>query len=351
MKVCILGDITQANMERFLADAFVELGCEAKTIQTGKDLKLLYNKKLSGYLLGALFIKNYYDNRYLNKLNKDTYQKLIAEKPDLIISHNNAKLSTDTLRRIRNELRIPIVCLAADDPTIAYGNYNYLESILGFTHIVAVDSSMIKRIKYFAETPVYYYPGATNKNIYRVLENIPQNKVEEYQSKISYCSAAYSGNAMGVYRGAILSHLSEMGLKIYGDTKWSRVAEHFPEIKKNLYTKGFVSAEELNIIYNLSDIFVTIGNPILLDGISQRVFDCAAAKCFQITEWKKDLYSCFSEDEIVSFKCIPELKEKVKWFLDNPAERKKIAERAYKKVVNNYQFTHLAKKILEIVNK
>jgi len=349
MKVCILGDITQANMERFLADAFVELGWETKIIQTGKDLRFLYNKKISGYLLGALFIKNYYDINYLNKLNKGTYQKLLKEKPELIVSHNNAKLNKETLQRLRKELKIPIVCLAADDPTIAYGNYNYLESILGFTHVIAFDSSMINRIKYFAETPVYYYPGATNKNIYRFLDNIPANKIEQYKSKISYCSAAYSGNAMGVYRGAILKHLSEMGLKIYGDTKWFRIAEHFPEIKKNLYASGFVNAEELNIIYNLSEIFISIGNPILLDGISQRVFDCAAAKCFQITEWKKDLYNCFNEDEIVSFKSVPELKEKVSWYLEHQSERSKIAERAYEKVVNNYQFSHLVKKILEIV--
>lgn len=346
MKVCIIGDITQANLENFLADAYNSINWESKILRSGEGLLFPYDKKVSPYLIGMGIIRRYYDPRLSIKINKNIKKRIYDYKPDLIITHNNAKLNPETIQELRRNLKIPVVCLAADDPTLVSGQLNYLESISAFSHIIGFDTSMITRMKYYSNTPVFYFPGATNPLIYHPLVKTDETQIENYNSNLSYVSCSYSGKVMGMYRGAILSNLVEFGLKIYGDKNWKIIASSYPNLKNSLKTKGFVNAIEMNKIFNATKIFISIGSPTLIDGISQRVFDIAAAKCFQIAENKKDIHNCFSTDELETFNSIGELKEKITWYLNHPNERNQKAEKAYQRVIENYKFVDLAKFIL-----
>jgi spore maturation protein CgeB len=347
MKVCILGDITQANFEYFLENAFIKFGWETKLIGTGDILKFPYNKKISKLFFGTTFIKRYYDYRYLNNLNEFAYKRILKEKPDLVVTHNNGKLSKKIIIKLRKELKCPVVCFAADDPTISLLLPNYLESLLGFSHIIAFDSSMLERIRPFSSTPVFNFAGASDPDIYFPL---PQKKELKIDSELAYCSTSYQGTALGIYRGAILANLVDNDLKIYGDAKWSRIAYTFPELKPKIYARGFLSGDEMNLLYNSTKIYLGIVNPLLLCGVSQRIFDCAMAGCFQIVEWKKDIGKWFPNEEIETFKTIPELREKVKWYLENPAAREEKSLKAYNKVLKEYKWTDLVKQVLEVIN-
>jgi len=349
MKVCIIGDVTQANFEKFLAEAFEELGWETILIETGKELKLFYSKKMSGYLLGALFIKNYFDQPYLKKLNEDFYKRIIREKPDLIVAHNNAKLDMDTILKVREELKIPFVSIAADDPTLSYIQVNFLQSIIGFSHLIALDSSIAPRVKYYSNVKSKYITGGTNINSYFPLTENKNVSKNIYKSNLSYCSSSYGGNGLGVYRGAILSNLVEFDLKIFGDKHWARIAKKFPELTPCINSSGFLNSEEVNYLYNNTKIYISIVNPLLLNGVAQRVLDCAAAKCFQIAEWKKDIETSFTENEIETFKSIPELKEKIKWYLDHEKDRNEMVNKAYNKVVKNYKWSDFVRELLSFV--
>lgn len=343
MKVCILGDISQANFEMFIMKAFAEIGWKTVLIGTGDSLAFPFNKTISKHLYGTTYIKRYYDKIYLKKLNDIAYQRVLKESPDLIITHNNAKLSRRTILKLRSELKCPVVCFAADDPTLTFLAPLYLESITAFSHIIAFDSSMISRIKQFSGIPVINLAGASSPSVYFPIKNGIKSI---FKSDIGYCSASYQGTALGMYRGAILSELTEYDLKIYGDKNWDRIANTFPELKPHLFNYGFLSAEDMNILYNSVSIYLGIVNPLILCGISQRIFDCAMAGCFQIVEWKKDIENWFPNEEIETFKSIPELKEKVKYYLDNPEDRKAKSEKALKKVTSEYKWTDLVSAVL-----
>jgi spore maturation protein CgeB len=101
-------------------------------------------------------------------------------------------------------------------------------------------------------------------------------------------------------------------------------------------------------LYNSVDIYLGIGNPLLVNGITQRIFECAAAGCFQIAEYKKDLSDAFG-NKIVTFRTLPELKEKIIYYLANEKERKELAGTTREHVVSNFSGEIIGKELFEYI--
>lgn len=58
-----------------------------------------------------------------------------------------------------------------------------------------------------------------------------------------------------------------------------------------------------------------------------------------ITSWTRELELYFKEGEdIVSFKSLPELYDKVDYYIDKPEEREKIAGRGLLKIKNSHTY-------------
>ena len=92
-----------------------------------------------------------------------------------------------------------------------------------------------------------------------------------------------------------------------------------------------------------------MSSPQILTAFQPRVFEIAAAKCFQIIDYREDLMLCYNEDEMVTFKTIPELKEKINYFLKNPSEREKIAEKMYLKTIHKHTWQDRVKEYKELI--
>jgi spore maturation protein CgeB len=91
-------------------------------------------------------------------------------------------------------------------------------------------------------------------------------------------------------------------------------------------------------------------SPQIFTGFQPRLFDIAAAKGFQIIDDREELHEYFTDDEIVIFKNIPDLKDKIRYYLDHPEKRKEKVEKLYKKVVNNFSWEKQIRKMLNIIN-
>jgi len=83
-----------------------------------------------------------------------------------------------------------------------------------------------------------------------------------------------------------------------------------------------------------------------------RIFENAACKAFQLTEYFPEYLNYFkNNEELIMFKDNKDLLEKIKYYLKHDEEREKIAECAYKKMIKNYdmtaEFKQFFKKVLE----
>ncbi len=87
--------------------------------------------------------------------------------------------------------------------------------------------------------------------------------------------------------------------------------------------------------------------------VKGRVVEVAACNSFVLVEYSTRYLDLFKEGkEIVMFNSKEDLLEKIKYYLKNEKQREKIAERAYKKIVKNYDFnTELRKYFTQISKK
>ena len=76
-------------------------------------------------------------------------------------------------------------------------------------------------------------------------------------------------------------------------------------------------------------------------------YEIAACKGFQIVDWREELDELFEEDEIVTFKSMPDLFEKVEYFTEKPELRKPYIEKLYAKVSQNYSWEDQVKIFME----
>lgn len=83
---------------------------------------------------------------------------------------------------------------------------------------------------------------------------------------------------------------------------------------------------------------------------NMRLFEVTGVGSCLITDWKKNLNELFEIDkEVVAFSSAEECTEKVKWLLDNPAEREKIAKAGQHRILKSHTLEMRVKQIDEII--
>lgn len=85
---------------------------------------------------------------------------------------------------------------------------------------------------------------------------------------------------------------------------------------------------------------------------SPRVFEAMACGAFTISDNQRDVFSLFNDGEhLVRFDNIGELIDKIKFYIDNPGEKKDIAQRGREEVLNNHTYEHRIEKLLSYVKR
>ena len=123
------------------------------------------------------------------------------------------------------------------------------------------------------------------------------------------------------------------------------------ELGKHIHNYS-VAPDDVNEIYNSSKICLNIHHSQSKEGLNPRTFEILGAGGFELVDYKRTLEDFFElEKDIVCYRNEKELFEKVDYYLNDEKERRKIAERGYKKVKKNHTFKHRAEKILKAYEK
>lgn len=146
-----------------------------------------------------------------------------------------------------------------------------------------------------------------------------------------------------------LTYLSQLGrysLKVWGDEGWQRAEDGGARYM------GFAGHKyEINKIYSASSINIDINRLYQADMVNMRIFDIMACGGFVIAEHSKDLNELFEIDyEVVTFKTLNELLEKVGYYLSNTDKAREIAHRGMTAVRERHTIQSRVKHMLNIVN-
>jgi len=280
------------------------------------------------------------------QMNEGFFSKVEAVKSDLILIIKGETILPEVLLNIKKELNIPIATWWMDDPLFEWhedlpvARENISNSLKLFDHFFVFDSYHIPRLKRLGIRSVHWLPLAVDPNDYYPLA-LSDTELSYYGSDVSFAGSAYRS------RGRVLIELMDFNLKLWGGN-WLNEG-----LKKVTTKRGeIISTEEACKIYNATKINLSLCHQQSVFGPNLRVFEILAPGGFLITENLADLHKLFKVgEEIVCYDGVEDLKDKIKYYLAHPEERKAIAEAGHRRVIENHTYLHRMKELLNIVSE
>jgi hypothetical protein len=134
----------------------------------------------------------------------------------------------------------------------------------------------------------------------------------------------------------IVANLAQVGIHVWGDEGWRAVEEHGAN-----YRGTAADRATLTRIYQLGGVQVDIGRLNQQDAVNMRVFEVLADGGFVLAEDNAALRDLFEVGtEVVAWKGIQDLFEKVEHFLAHPDEAAAIAARGRARVLRDHTLRH-----------
>lgn len=264
-------------------------------------------------------------------------------KPDLVFALAQAPLNPASLTKLR-ENKIPTAFWFVEDFRLRdYWKwiapfYDYFFTIQKGEFFDQLSSIGVKNFSYL--------PVAASKDIHKKI-NLTPDEIERYGSDVSFVGAGYHN------RRCFLTGLIDFDLKIWG-SEWDMSSV----ISKYIQRSGnWIETEESVKIFNASRININLHSSTYHDSIdpygdfvNPRTFEIAACGGFQLVDYRSALPDLFKiDEEMVCFKDLSDLRQKIRYFLDNIKERQEIALRASEHVLREHTYEMRMKKMLAFI--
>jgi spore maturation protein CgeB len=226
----------------------------------------------------------------------------------------------------------------------------YPDSIAGFGKSLFMNSDydalffkdpyIIHALKDTLKMPIYYLPEAFNPYKHHFSDELIQ-EISSYT-----CDITTAGN-MHSYRTAFFSNLSEYSIKLWGNSppSWlenSLITQIYQGRPVYYFEKALAFRNAKVVLNNLlySEIW----------GVNVRCFEVAGIGAFQMMDWRPNINHLFEENkEIICFRSISDLKNKLNYWLPRDEERKIIAKSGQKRALSEHTYTHRLNLLLNTV--
>ncbi len=138
--------------------------------------------------------------------------------------------------------------------------------------------------------------------------------------------------AGAIWRLHAVGALGPLGAHVWGDPGWRAVEP------AGVRYRGFAGhSTELTRIYAGAAVNVDIGRIYQADIVTMRVFDVLACGGFLLAAWSERLGELFDLGaELETWRTLPELVEKTRYFLDHPDERSRLVQAGRARVLRDH---------------
>lgn len=334
MKILMANYPWIGGIAHYIEEAFSELGHNV--------VQAFYEEKRPFYFRTLkLHQVKYLDRRFKEKQRELFNQNIISlaeqTRPDIFFAFNEGNVDKQTVEQLKLKFRVKTVCLIGDDPFDSFRFSLLPYSLKYFDHIYVAEKLWIDKIRLVAPDAKIFniLVGYDQKkfNIHHT-EELAKKHFEHLHCQIAFSGESYGQRAEGGYRSAILSHLAKYDFKLWGDEGWKYQFQFYPELAK-AYVGGRLSFDELIYVYKKSLINLNMPSPQLVTTFQPRVLEIAACGGFQLADYRQDLFEIYKEDEIATFKTIPELLNKIDYFIKNPEKRNSYIAAGLERVKGN----------------
>jgi len=316
MKILLVGSVNRFNAEHFYAKYLLRLDHEVFVLDQYEGISRKFLFRL--LVTRAKITRALVDSQRINKGLPSTVKKI---DPDLILVFKGEVVSDTVLKTLSQSHRLAL--LYPDTyrfPAILRGRLQYF-------NVVFTAANKHEFYYKLGAKRVVTLPWACDPELHRRLE-VPK------KYPISFIGTFYPA------RYLLLKELREFKEKIhiFGNHWVIKPAQVFPPVYGEDYVK----------VINQSVINLNIHHPkdIEADAPNMRVFEITGCGGLLFTEEMPSINKYFS-DEVENFSDVRELKEKIKYYLENNSEIEEIGERAMLKSHKEHTYFIRAKKLVE----
>jgi spore maturation protein CgeB len=155
--------------------------------------------------------------------------------------------------------------------------------------------------------------------------------------------AAVLARATLLYRLSCIEELRPFAPRVYGDPGWHRLLG--PGIPIGPPVDYYRTTP---FLYNACRINFNATSLQMRSAVNQRVFDVPACGAFLLTDHQESLGEAFEiGEEVIAFEHPGEIPDLVRFYLENPARRKAVAERGRQRVLREHTYRHRLNSMVE----
>lgn len=274
--------------------------------------------------------------KFINLLNKQKAVALLNNrlvnfakeaKPDLLLAMKAETISEDSINEIKSEG----IKTANWFPDLNYPELSFRLS-KAYDHFFHFEPKIIRQLHGKKCLNVHYLPFCA--------DILPLDKAKK--SKKIY-PVVFIGNHYPI-REKYLEKLSDSGLSIWGDARWSN-----SKLKKNY--QGQLPADKIKKTLSQSLLSINIQHENPNDGAVLRVFETLQSGTLLLTERKKAIEKLFKAGEDLDFfDNEADLHKKAIRYLNDEKTRERLAKNGNRKVAKKHTYLNRLDEIFRIMS-
>jgi len=325
----------------------------AYTVRALHELKQRFREfDVSGYAPGFHLVEKFIFDKYRVAGVHGTYVEMVShiileslnEKPvDILICMAQAPVTGRLLTELRKRGVITVLWFMED-----YLRFTYWKDVAQYYDYVFTiqKGECLDLIRSAGAGAVHYLPAGCDPFIHAPAVVTPEEK-KRWGSSVSFVGAGYHN------RQQMFASLSDLPFKIWG-TEWPTCRPFDKLVQEE--GRRLTPAEYVKI-FNSTDININLHSSTERDGVepngdfvNPRTLELASAGAFQLVDERTHLPDLLTPDkEVITFKSLPDLKEKIAHYLKHPDERKLVTDRARERVIREHTYVHRIREMLSII--
>lgn len=337
MKILLLGSHMHYNLEHYVYMNLFKLGHEVKFYGYKEKLGRLVDP-IRMAITRSKLMRDAANLLWLNRINNEIKRVAKAFCPDLVLSIKGEAVKPETIEWMREELGAKTALWYPDDPRFFSSLVRYIAPSYG--HVFTASKRAIDAYRRVGVKNVHFLPFACEPTVHRRVKLTDEEK-RKYGADVVF---------VGTYtprRARIIGMLGKAGLKVrvFGPY-WKYFRRHF------WISGGAIYGSEMVKAFNAAKIVLNIHvKEDLSYKINMRTFEATGSGTFLLTDKPHGLGEEFSIDkEVICYSNKSELIKLVKYYINDEAERIKIANEAQKRAYKYHTYKQRAQKLIDILS-
>jgi spore maturation protein CgeB len=282
-------------------------------------------------------------NSYVEMLSQLLLESFTEKPVDILICMAQAPITPRVLTELRRRGVITVLWFVED-----YLRFSYWREMAQFYDFIFTiqKGECLSAIKRAGAGEVHYLPTACDPYLHTPMVVSAEDR-EKWGSPVSFVGAGYHN------RQQMFASLASYPFKIWG-SEWP-LCKPFDRMVQEESRR--IAPEEYMKIFNATDVNLNLHSSMERDGVepygdflNPRTFELASCGAFQLVDERALLPEAFDVGtEIVTFKDLPDLREKIDYYLTRPHEREEISRKARTRVLKDHTYDKRIEEMLSVI--